>query len=196
MNNVFGTAWCDRVEYNTRQGNANIIMMREPWEGERNLLALTTVSMNKETGQIYDVDMEINGSAPLSLGPPAVPGRYDLRSIMTHEVGHFLGLAHSNIAGSSMSTNQPLGVNDLATLDTDDIAGICTIYPPERSEPACDPTPHLGFSPECSFDPVSGGCSLAIMRHRSSLGAMTAFLLGLGLAVGRLRNRRRCQKFT
>src|SRR5687768_7904763 len=59
VHDVFGPAWCDRVEYNSRQGNANIIVIREQWEGrEKNLLALTTVSTNKETGEIFDADME------------------------------------------------------------------------------------------------------------------------------------------
>jgi len=194
--NAFGPAWCDRVEYNWGQANANIVIVRDPWEDDKNLFALTTVSVNRETGEIYDVDIEINGTQPLSVGP-VVPGRYDLQSILTHEAGHFLGLAHSTTARATMSATQMPGVDDFTTLDTDDIAGICTIYPPERSAPACDPTPLGGFSPECALDPAVGpDCSLALTRRRSSASVVTGFLLGLGVAVARLFPRRRAQKLT
>jgi Matrixin len=195
VNDAFGPAWCDRVEYNPRQGNANIIIVRDPWDGEKNLLALTTVSTNRETGEILDADMEINGTQPLSVGP-LVAGRYDLRSLITHEAGHFLGLAHSNAARATMSPNQMPGLDDLSSLDLDDITGICTAYPPERA-PACDPTPNRGFSAECALDPALGGsCSLAVPRHRSPAGATIAFTLGLGVALARRRSRRRAQKLT
>jgi hypothetical protein len=195
VRDVFGTAACGRVEFNSHQANANMISIRETWNGDRNQLALTTVSFSTETGEIYDADMEINGAQPLSVGA-TVPGRYDLQSIITHEAGHFLGLAHSNRAGATMSATYMPGVNDFITLDADDIAGICTVYEPGRSAPACDPTPHRGFSAECGLDPVIGGaCSLAVTRDRSPAGVM-AFALGLGLLAARPRPRRRAQKLT
>ena len=195
VTNAFGPAWCDRVEHNWGQANANLVIIRDPWEADKNLFALTTVSVNRETGEIYDVDIEINGTQPLSVGPAA--GRYDLQSLLTHEAGHFLGLAHSPRAGATMFPTQMPGVDDFYSLDGDDIAGICAIYPPERSVPACDPTPLGGFSPECALDPAVGPtCSLALTGRRSSASAMTAFLLGLGVAMARLFPRRRAQKLT
>src|SRR5689334_1282025 len=94
VSDEFGDAACGRVEYNAHEANANIIAMRNSWEGEKNVLALTTVTTNVETGEIYDADMEINGTQPLSVGSVGI-GKYDLQSIITHEAGHFLGLAHS-----------------------------------------------------------------------------------------------------
>jgi hypothetical protein len=189
----FGPVWCDRAEFNQRQGNANIVVIRATWNGDVSALGYTTVTTNKETGEILDADIEINGSAQLSMGP--VPGKYDLQSIITHEAGHFLGLAHSKTAGATMSSVNVPGVNDLTSLDTDDIAGICAIYPPDRSA-TCDPTPIGGFAPECALDPVIGGSCSTTMTQSRSARAAAVFILGLGVAVARLRPRRRGQKLT
>src|SRR5262249_18382287 len=58
-----GPVACNRHEYNQTQGNANIIMFRTgawPYANTANTLALTTVTYNVDTGDIYDADMELN----------------------------------------------------------------------------------------------------------------------------------------
>jgi len=203
--NLFGITSCSRVEFNSRQANANIVVLRDEWEGDASALGLTTVSLNRDTGQIYDVDIEINGTQPLSVGP-LMTNRYDLESILTHEVGHFFGIAHSIVGLSGQSCNDGAtmcpyyapGVGDFRTLDPDDIAAICAVYPPDRSAGACDPTPHRGFSPECGMDPITGGsCSAAMSSDRPPVGWMTALVFGCGLAIRQLRlAKRRIQKLT
>ena len=57
---------CRRHEYNAGQGNANIILFHDevwPYQGTSNTLALTTLTFNTDTGEIYDADMEINAVA-------------------------------------------------------------------------------------------------------------------------------------
>ena len=203
--NLFGITSCDRVEFNSRQANANIVVLRDEWTADASALGLTTVSLNRDTGQIYDVDIEINGTQPLSVGP-LMPNRYDLESILTHEVGHFFGIGHSivGLAGESCNSSATMcpfyapGVSDFRTLHDDDIAAICTVYPPDRNAPACDPTPHQGFSPECGMDPMTAGaCSAAMSSGRPPVGWMTALVFGCGLVIRRLRlAKRRIQKLT
>src|SRR5262249_39390442 len=58
-------AECSLHEYNQKAGNANIIVYRDdawPYEGSSNTLALTTVTYNLDTGEIYDADMELNSA--------------------------------------------------------------------------------------------------------------------------------------
>ena len=194
VSDAFGPAICGRVEYNPRQANANIIVIRESWEeGARNVLALTTTSFSTVTGELFDADIEVNGSQPISAGP-LEPNFFDLQSILTHEAGHFFGIAHSNRGlpdcrnGATMCPHYVPGIDDFQTLDEDDVAAICTVFPPERNAPACDPRPHLGFSPECGLDPMTGaGCSLAVSAGRWSARGVTAFALALGVAVARRR---------
>src|SRR5262249_37441580 len=56
---------CNVHEYNQMAGNANIILFHDdswPYEGTPNTLALTTVTYNLDTGDIYDADMELNSA--------------------------------------------------------------------------------------------------------------------------------------
>lgn len=70
----------------------------------------------------FDYD-PVNPGVMCSGGKPV-----DTASIVTHEQGHFLGLGHSNVSGSTMEPAY-LGGNDLATIEQDDIDGICALYP-------------------------------------------------------------------
>jgi hypothetical protein len=51
----------------------------------------------------------------------------DLQSVATHEIGHLLGLDHSNINGTTMYAYN-LGGDQGRTLHQDDINGVCALY--------------------------------------------------------------------
>jgi hypothetical protein len=110
----------------------------------------------------------------------------DLPSILTHEVGHFLGLAHSSDGLATMRPGYNPGDIELRTLDTDDIAGICDIYDAAAGErsPSCEP--RHGFSRECAST-ETGCCALQGTRPRSDLPLLA--MLG-GLLLAALRRRR------
>jgi hypothetical protein len=155
-------------------------------------VALTSVLYDPTTGRIIDADIEVNGwdgvagqivaqgaSLPKhgwyftcypGTQPAATCSTYgqgscafmDLQNTVTHEVGHFVGLGHSPVAGSTMErSTQPREVSkrDLAA---DDQAGVCAIYP----EP-------------------SGGCGCG-----GGAGAGAASLLVAALALRPRRSRR------
>lgn len=54
---------------------------------------------------------------------------YDIESIAAHELGHVLGLGHTNIAGSTMVPSVARGDLSHRTLEWDDRAGVRTLYP-------------------------------------------------------------------
>jgi len=176
-----GPVTCECVEYNGKVGNANTIMFRDAEWAECDgtlkpdadtTLALTTVTFNTETGEIYDADMEVNTRHNvITVADP--PGRvlYDFHSIMTHEAGHFLGLAHTNLPQPMDKTKTPTmyaryEAREIYMRDPseDDVCAICAAYPPGRSAP-CDTTPRRGLALECGGgDPESsekGGCRCA-----------------------------------
>jgi uncharacterized protein (TIGR03382 family) len=123
-------------------------------------LALTTVTFNLDNGEIYDADLEVNGTSQVVLTTGDTDVQYDLLSILTHEAGHMLGLAHSYDPDATMKVEYVPGDLSLRDLHQDDINGICAAYPPTAST-NCDPTPRHGFGSECaSADPdEEGDCS-------------------------------------
>ena len=68
----------------------------------------------------------------------------DLQSTLTHEIGHALGLGHSDIAEATMAPSIIGGDISKRTLDQDDINGICALYP-VHDDPQQWTPPHCGL---------------------------------------------------
>jgi hypothetical protein len=189
----FGFVSCDAQEYNQDDGNANIWMFRDddwPYIGVGTTLALTTLTFNVESGEIYDADVEINSfENPLTTMDTNVQA--DLESIVVHEAGHFLGLSHSCDPEATMFAAYQFGEIKLRTLEPDDIAGICDIYPPGENHGTCNPEPRHGYSRDCGEPPDEGCCTTAPGAPRPlGVWAIGVSLLGAGLLAARRRVRK------
>jgi MYXO-CTERM domain-containing protein len=193
-----GPVECKLVQYNKTTGNANIIMFRDdswPHADPDNTLALTTVTFNPETGEIYDADMEVNTRGQkMTVVDPVPADGFDFGSIVTHEAGHFLGIAHSGDSNATMYASYRPGSTRMRELAPDDVNAICAVYRadgtrdtadgPLPAEP-CDPTPRRGFLTTCGSS--KGGCA-ATPGAPSGTGAV---LLSLVVALAALSRRRR-----
>ncbi|MCS6899433.1 MAG: matrixin family metalloprotease [Myxococcales bacterium] len=175
---------CNASGFDDKGPNVNVVLFRDddfPYKDEDNTLAKTTVTYDAKTGVILDADIEIN-SAFNELTFTAHHAVYDLESIMTHEVGHFIGLAHTPVPEATMYASYELGSLDLRTLHQDDIDAVCTVYPPARKA-ICDPTPR-GGQQICGDDgapsPRDESCSLARPGAR---GEASNSVLGLALLI-------------
>jgi hypothetical protein len=209
-----GPVECSEVRYNPNGPNQNVIVFRDdkwPYSDPNNTLGLTTVTFNADTGEIYDADMEINATAKNLSTSTTVPANgYDLASVVTHEAGHFLGLAHATNPTATMYASYKPGTSTLRTLTADDIAGACEIYPTaaERTvdkavsatgtivADACDATPRHGFGSACAENasPTSsngGGCALGPTRASGTGQGAALVALGASLVVALRRRRRR-----
>lgn len=186
-----GQVDCGNVEYNQDHGNANILVFRDelwPPNSSGDALALTTVWYDPTSGRIYDVDMEINGTTtPITATDPQDGA--DLASILTHEAGHFLGLSHSGVSSSVMRPFYNPGGDSLRRLHADDVAGICSAYPPSRVAESSECTPRHGFASDCAGS--SGCCSLTPGRSDGNGNwALLGFAVVAGVSVGRRRRAR------
>lgn len=207
---------CSEVGSNPTKPNQNLVVFRDdvwPHEDPVHTLALTSVQFDKTTGEIHGADLEFN-SANIIMSCPnrdqdaggdssCFDGRppensFDFASIATHEIGHFLGLAHSNNPNATMTKQTDVGQYLLRTLTADDIAGICKIYPPDgtrstgidgkdkTARTACDPTPLNGFTTECA----TSGCSVQPGNVNGSNARSHEALIAIALTIGASVRRR------
>lgn len=176
-----GPVPCARATYDKTGGpNQNVIVFHDdvwPYEAQdrakggtplSTTVALTTVTLDPNTGEIFDADIELNSADYVLAVPDAggnLPaGAFDLQTVLTHETGHFFGLAHSPLPDAVMyaSGDSDQGGGTNRALHLEDRAGICAIYPPgvrrvstlvdatgQVEQGACDPTPRHGFSATC-----------------------------------------------
>ena len=89
------------------QDGANVIYFLNTWEADRkNEQARTTVYW---TGtKIYEADIRVNDkNFDFFWGDDTVPGKVDIESLVLHEMGHVLGLAHISEAKSVMAVSLP-----------------------------------------------------------------------------------------
>jgi MYXO-CTERM domain-containing protein len=216
---------CQRAEFNTT-GNVNTIAFLEPWKDPCSddraydpfAFAVTVVWHNTTTGEILDADMMINDQLATRFnaggpyrdcpdtgcpsGSQGVIGPADLRSIVTHEAGHFIGIGHAREQEATMFNSAQRDSVAKRTLARDDIDAVCEIYPPGTLDESCDATPMGGLSLNCEIteagepiecdDPApppssSGGCSACAMTQSPT--DTWAMLLGalIGLTVFRRR---------
>lgn len=96
-------------------------------------LAATLTGYYHQEGSAYyidDADVYLNQryNYTSSRESDGCSGEYDIDGIMTHEVGHVIGLGHSNVAGATMYPS--VGACDFSprTLSSDDTAGKNALY--------------------------------------------------------------------
>ncbi len=89
----------------------------------------TTGTVIEFPGQVIDSDIMFNPDVSFSLSTTTPSDRFDLESIATHEVGHLLGLDHSNILSSAMFPSILAGVSFPRNIGLDDKIGLSSIYP-------------------------------------------------------------------
>lgn len=91
-------------------------------------LAVTVVTYDTATGEIVDADVLVR-SRGTQFDLDADRAHHDLPSVLTHEVGHALGLAHeTSLEDATMYPETPKGETGQRTLSPDDEAGILEVY--------------------------------------------------------------------
>lgn len=109
------------------------------------VLGATSFMIDTSTGEIAEADIFFNSRFTFSVAPGGQADRIDLESLVLHELGHLLGLGHSAIGETEITSTgnrRVLGggavmfpiamtagaISDRALLP-DDIAGISDLYP-------------------------------------------------------------------
>jgi len=116
------------------------------WDHGATIVALTTSSYVISTGELVDADVEMNAASatPTIVDSPPCSGSLstscvanDVQNAATHELGHFLGLAHSPDPSSTMYASEPIGETSKRVLDSGSKQFICDAYPSGRPSQDC-----------------------------------------------------------
>jgi len=129
-----------------------------------------TFSRSSDGGEwrIADADILLNGRHYEWTTGAESPDARDIRAVITHEVGHLVGLLHpcGDADGGPACTDEDmaatmfplyLGVSQRA-LGEDDVAGLCSLYPAESCETAGCPAGQACMDHRCVQDCADGAC--------------------------------------
>jgi uncharacterized protein (TIGR03382 family) len=148
------------------ESSNDVVAIRHDWPFEEDAQAVTIVTYDPYTGDLIDADIAFNAErwTWTTRGEPRRDA-LDLQDVATHELGHALGLEHSEVPEATMYRSSPLGSIERRTLDDDDLDAVGAAYDP-------------------ATDRVEAGCSAA---GRGSAGSAAPILVALLLAASRRR---------
>jgi len=194
---------CDEPEHTPGAGNVNSIIFVDDW-AERGLsseaFGVTLIWHDARSGEIVGADMQVNESMGELVECDGTCGRdqVDIRNVVTHEAGHFLGLGHSQSLTASMYGEAASGETRKRFLNDDDRRGLCAIYGelPAAECTVADHAPSGGLATACYSPP--GGCGMSVVGARAGAGVAggrgVGAVMGIGavvLVLGAWRRRRR-----
>lgn len=119
-----------RPELGFRPGQANqnlVVWMGHTWPGTDGDPAFTLVSFDCKTGKILDADVILNAKT-YHFSAQGADNAIDVQNIVTHEVGHLIGLAHSPNDEASMFGHSAVGEIKKRDLTGEDIGAAREIY--------------------------------------------------------------------
>jgi matrixin len=169
----------------------NVVSWQKLGQGAVDTFAQSIITFDKNSGQIFDVDVELNSDDPFAVLQAGEDNpfdeRVDLQAVSTHEVGHLVGLDHENRFGPQvvMYFSDTSGNTTHRTLTSDDRSGVLAIYP----EPAIlgDGTTTANCTSGGGGGGGGGGCALSPSRRPTDLWPVAAVLASLAARQWRRR---------
>jgi uncharacterized protein (TIGR03382 family) len=147
------------------------------------LLAVTTTTYRVSTGELLDADIEVDAATETDddrgflftcVDPPAptcgggtTTGciAMDLQNTVTHEVGHFLGFAHSGERTSTMYARASAGETRKRFLSSDAAQSTCSAYPAGAPGYPCSEAP-AGCSTAGGSPALAAAAALVLLLRR------------------------------
>ena len=109
------------------EDNPSVVYFEDKWDQSPGVLALTYRWSSNSTGKIIHFDLAINNMHH-DWSTDGEAEKHDLQNALTHEFGHALGLAHSEVPEATMAPTAPLGETEKRDLHKDDVEGVVYLY--------------------------------------------------------------------
>ncbi len=182
-----------------RGDKGNGVYLVEDWELQENALAVTVATFETNSGKIVDADVLVNPSHKLVLlpdGPDSRAEGFDLRGVLTHEMGHVLGLGEAyGVNAATMFPSVAPGETHQRDIDVDDEQGVQEAYaqaiPSETETQGCSGSSVIvrrGHKQGAAFWLTLGGAMVAAglwLRTRKRQGKPSALpVMALVLLFG------------
>jgi hypothetical protein len=143
--------------------NSNVFTSGWPSNYSQQALGITWTQYYSNSGKITDADTHYNPS--YQWDTTGSPYKVDVQAVATHEIGHQLGLDHSQYQDATMFYATGQGDTSQRSLHSDDIAGICYLYPTgQPPPPECTSPAHCAPNETCQ----NGKCVLANQKGYGS----------------------------
>ncbi|RJO64394.1 MAG: hypothetical protein C4523_18590 [Myxococcales bacterium] len=125
-----GTSSLDPDDWGVSDGTNLMVWEEGSWPRDLDgAIAVTApIFYGCDPGSFLDTDILFNG-VDYTWGVDGSYWKMDVANIATHEIGHAVGLDHSDVWGATMYYATSPGVTDNRSLHRDDINGVCAIYP-------------------------------------------------------------------
>lgn len=112
---------------NTDDGVNTIVWLEKGWPYSSSVAAITRYSYFLSDPPLYaDSDVLMNGQSYHWGSQNGANSTVSLQQVLTHELGHLLGLAHTGVYNASLYPSLPSNV--ILTLSPDDKAGLMFLY--------------------------------------------------------------------
>jgi MYXO-CTERM domain-containing protein len=126
------------------ENHNDILFVEQGWQWDDNALAATLLAIDTTSHTIVDADIVLNATQHRfrALSADHTPsGIYDdLQNTLSHEMGHVIGLAHTDVTAAVMFPDAPKGEVAKRVLKEDDIDGARAIYQSGKGGTSPDPT--------------------------------------------------------
>lgn len=174
----------------------SISMVNEGWPFDDSALAQTTHDFGKDSGTIKNAVIQVNTAShdfvlatDASSTALSAESGADMESVLVHEIGHYIGLAHSEVQGSIMAPTycqdelRCARAKTSRQLGPDDVKAVCTLYPPASRKPSFGNDLDGGNT-------TSFGCVQSSSSPEGSSAAPIGVLVALALVTARRRSAR------
>jgi len=167
--------------FSQSEANTNVVRFEDgAFLYDDSVLAVTLLTYESESGILLDADIVVNSAGyDFTVDPQPGSNQHDIQNTIAHEVGHFVGLAHTgDDEASTMYPVAPPAETAKRTLSENDKDGISFLYPvldDGTRAPGSDPGPtrlpsHNPSGPGSSTAETEQSTSSSVTLERVELG--------------------------